>query len=310
MMKLKFVLPIAVGMSTTRGLSVKRRNTTADIGAGYRLPWFTRLLRQPGAWALAALLLGFSAPARAHDTWILPAAFRVPAGQPISTLLSAGHGLTPLRALRRKRLRALHLVDSHGRSEPERWQRGEASAQAHFAAAAPGVACLALGTRQTEIQIEPETVDEYLREVHAPASVVAAWQRQRSRGEAWVERCAKDAKTYLRSGPASTGWPALAQLGHALELVPQSDPTRLEPGHSLAMVLHWGGEPAAGVALRLFNSHGDEHFVRTDAQGLAHFQLGVPGPHLVATTVIQAPAAPGGAWTSRFATLGFGVGQA
>lgn len=266
--------------------------------------------RSSRLWALAALLLGVVAPAQAHDTWVMPTAFRVPAGQPISTLLSAGHGLTPLSAPRRRRLRVLQLVDSLGRHEPERWQRGGKTAQAHFLAAAPGLACLALSTSETLIEIEPETVDHYLSEVQPPAAIVAAWRRQHLRGEAWIERYAKDAKTYLRSGDDSTGWPALAQLGHVLELVPQSDPTRLEAGDTLRLVLHFKGQPAADMALRLFDSAGDERVVRTDAQGGAQFKLGAPGPHLVATTRIQVPASEGAPWTSRFATLGFGVGSA
>jgi uncharacterized GH25 family protein len=269
---------------------------------------FATFLHQPRLWALAALLLGLSAPAQAHDTWVMPVAFRVPAGQPISTLLSAGNGLTPLSAPRRRSFRVLQLIDSKGRSDPERWQRGDKSVQAHFPAAAPGVACLALSTNDNEITIEPDTVDAYLREVHAPAHVVEAWKRQRSRGEAWVERYGKDAKTYVRSGASSTGWPALAQLGHGLELVPQSDPTRLEPGDNLVLVLQFGGKPVADAALRLFSGTGDERVLRTDAQGRAQFKLATTGAHLVATTVIQQPAAPGAPWTSRFATLGFGVG--
>ena len=37
--------------------------------------------------------------------------------------------------------------------------------------------------------------------------------------------------------------------------------------------------------------------------------VGAAGPHLVATTLIQQPATVGAPWTSRFATLGFGVGS-
>lgn len=241
----------------------------------------------------------------------MPATFRVPAGQPISTLLSAGNGLTPLSAPRRRSFRALHLIDSNGRVEPERWKRGDKSAQAHFPAAAPGVACLALSTNETEIKIEPATVDEYLHEVHASPQVLNAWKRQQARGEAWVERYAKDAKTYLRIGTdskAGAGWPALAQVGHKLELVPLNDPTRLEAGDSLLLVVHLDGKPLADVPLRLFSGTTALHVVRTDAQGRAQFQLKSAGPHLIATTVIQQPAAAGAPWTSRFATLGFGVG--
>lgn len=267
-----------------------------------------KLFLTPRLWGLVALLLGLSAPAHAHDTWVMPTAFRLPAGQPVSTLLSAGNGLVPLSAPKRRNLRVLQLVHSGGRHEAERWQRSSKSAQAHFPAFATGVGCLALSTNDNQIEIEPDTVDEYLREVQAPVPILEAWKRQRAKGVAWVERYAKDAKTYLRSGTASTGWPALAQLGHQLEMVPQSDPTRLEAGDTLTVLLQFNGKPVPDAALRLFAGTAAEHVVRTDARGLAQFKLAATGPHLIATTVIQPPAAPGAPWTSRFATLGFGVG--
>jgi len=257
---------------------------------------------------LLAALLGFAMPARAHDTWVMPASFRVPVGQAIATTLSAGDGLAAAAGPGRQGFRELHLVDSRGRAGPIFWRDGRDAARALFAAGAPGVACLALTTHESDIAIEPEIVDKYLREVHAPAQIVDAWQAQRARGEGWRERYAKDGKTYLRSGDASSGWPALARLGQRLEMVPQSDPTRLEIGDTLTVQLQFDGRPAPGMPLRLYAGSATEQVVHTDAQGRAQFTLAQAGPHLLATTLITPPAGAGAPWTSRFATLGFGVG--
>jgi Domain of unknown function (DUF4198) len=141
------------------------------------------------------------------------------------------------------------------------------------------------------------------------AACPSAWTRQRARGEPWRERYAKDAKSCLRLGSGDEGWPALASLGQRLELVPQRDPTRLVVGDELVLVLSFDGQPAPDVALRLISVGRPERVQRTDAQGQARFRLAAPGTYLVAATLLQRPVADGAPWTSRFATLGFSVGQ-
>jgi hypothetical protein len=258
-------------------------------------------------WALSAAAW-MPLNASALETWIMPYSFRALPGQPVDTALSDGNGLTPLGAPQRLSLRALQLVDSSGRFEPERWDRKHRLATARFRAAAPGVACLVLSTDESEIRLKPEAVDEYLAEIAATPAVLQAWKRQKERSQPWVERYTKEAKTYLRSGTLQAGWPALAQVGQRLELVPQTDPTRLQAGDHLQLLLLLDGKPQADTALRLYTGSEVDQAARTDAQGLARFKLARTGPHLVAATVLQVPAAAGADWTSHFATLGFGVG--
>jgi hypothetical protein len=260
-------------------------------------------------WPLAGALGWASVDARALETWIMPYSFQASPGQPVATSLSDGNGLTPLSAPHRAGLRALQLVDVSGRFDPERWDRRHRLAQARFRAAAPGVACLVLSTDESEIRISPEAVEDYLDEIQAPGAVLKAWGQQRARREPWVERYTKEAKTYLRTGTTQAGWPALAQIGHRLELVPQTDPTRLQAGQWLSLVLMHDGKPQGDTALRLFTGSSVDQATRTDAQGLARFRLDKPGPHLVTATVLIAPAAAADPWTSHFATLGFGVGR-
>ncbi len=257
---------------------------------------------------LACALAWAPTDASALETWIMPYSFRALPGQPVDTSLSDGNGLTPLSAPQRLSLRALQLVDTSGRFEPERWDRKHRLAQARFRAAAPGVACLVLSTDESEIRITPQAVDEYLAEIQAPAAVLQAWKQQKSRQQPWVEHYTKEAKTYLRSGNAQAGWPALAQIGQRLELVPQSDPTRLQAGDRLTLLLLMDGKPQGDTALRLFTGSQVDRTARTDAQGMARFRLDKAGPHLVSATLLQVPAPAEDHWTSHFATLGFGVG--
>jgi uncharacterized GH25 family protein len=258
---------------------------------------------------VAACCIAGAASACAHDTWIMPITFNLPPGQPVAARMSAGDGLKTDAPPRRERLVSVELVDAVGRSTHTRWQAEDKHVDLAFPPPAAGVACMAVTTKDREIEIKPDVVDAYLAEIQPGAQVLQAWAGQRARGEPWKERYAKDAKTCIRTGSADAGWPRLQVLGQTLEIVPAQDPTRLRRGERLGVELRHNGKPLPDVALRLYAGQDAEKVVRTDAQGRASFELLRSGPHLIATTRLDLPDKPGGLWTSRFATMGFGVAE-
>jgi len=247
--------------------------------------------------------------ARAHDTWIMPTTFNLQPGQPVAARMSAGDGLKTDAPPRRDRLVSVELVDANRRSTHTHWQAEDKHVDLAFPPPAAGLACMAVTTQDREIEIKPDVVDAYLAEIHPGPQVLQAWAGQRARGEPWKERYAKDAKTCIRNGSADAGWPRLQVLGQTLEVVPAQDPTRLKRGQRLVVELRHNGKPLADVALRLYAGQDAERVVRTDAQGKATFELTRSGAHLIATTKLDLPHRPGGLWTSRFATMGFGVAE-
>jgi len=265
--------------------------------------WMRFTMCQPLVLAVAL----WAGAALAHDTWVMPNRFVLPAGEHVAAVVSSGDGLKPIVAPTRRALRTLQLVDVAGRSDAKHWQRLDRQAQAEFEAPAPGLACLVLGMDETEISLDADTVALYLQEIQAPGHIVQAWKQQRANGRPWVERYAKDGKTYLRSGQSQAGWPALQRLGHRLEIVPQTDPTRLMVGDSLGLLLQMDGQAQPGIALRVSAGDASLQVVRTDSQGRAQVRVTTGGQHLIATTVLKPPASATAAWTSRFATLGFAV---
>lgn len=275
---------------------------------------------------LAALLLAWWPAARAHDTWVRPVPLRPLPAQPLKVEISAGHGLQPLSAPRLRRIGHLALAGVRRRPRARDWQRRGRRVVTLLGPPPCGVGCIAMRTRATLIEIDAAGVDGYLAEVQPPAPVMAAWLAQRARGEPWLERYAKDAKSYFRAGRGGASWRRLQRLGRpalpvhtapsghpaphsparcaspVLELLPLRDPTRLRPGSTLAVQLLHEGRPLADTALRLFDRQG-ERIVRTDAAGQATWRVRCRGHQLVATTVLRPPRAAGAPWTSRFATL-------
>lgn len=273
----------------------------------------TRLCFHPARAALAAraafAALGLLAAlaAHAHDTWIMPVSFTLPAGQAVAARMSAGDGLKSDAPPRRERLISVELVDASGRKGPTDWKALDKHVELAFPAPAAGVSCMAVTTKDREIDIKPDIVDAYLAEIKPSPQILQAWATQRAQGQVWKERYAKDAKTCLRTGTGDAGWPQLQVLGQTLEIVPVQDPTRLTKGGRLDVELRHNGKPLADVALRLYAGTAAERVARTDSQGKANFEVVQAGPHLIATTMLNLPEKPGGLWTSRFATLGFGV---
>lgn len=262
-------------------------------------------------------LAGLATPASAHDTWVRPLPARVVPGQPLTAEMSAGHGLTPLSAPKRRRERTLLLLGAGGRRKPRARRRCGKRALAEFASPpfgrvgrVGGVCCLALATHPVTIEIDDEGVDGYLAEVQPPASIMQAWHVQRARGEPWVELYAKEAKGYLRAsssrGRSGATWQRVQRLNHQLEIVPLTDPTRAKPRKQLKVELREVGLPLPDIALRLFDRRG-ERVMRTDAAGRAALPVRCRGRQLIATTVLHLPAQTGAPWTSRFATLSYTV---
>ena len=163
------------------------------------------------------LLLCAASAAQAHDTWVQPLPLRPLPAQPLVLELSAGHGLQPLSAPKKRRLRSLGLI---GRPrQPVAWVRLRNRVRVHFGLTAPGLSCAALSTRASLIEIPPAGVDAYLAEVQPAATVLQAWQAQCARAQPWRERYAKDAKAYFRTGAGGLPWKKVRAIGQTLEIV-------------------------------------------------------------------------------------------
>lgn len=254
--------------------------------------------------AACAILLLASAAARAHDTWILATPKGGAPGPSVRIDLTSGmafpeleHGIGPERVTRA-------IVRVGGESKtlaaplPTRSSLRYSLALAH-----PGFAVFWVELAPRGLDLKPELIDEYLREIGATDSVGPRW-RARPDPKAWREVYRKHAKTFVRVGappPDDGAW--REPVGMALELVPESDPTALAPGATLALVLLKDGRPLAGLpvaAERGLKKARVRSFGTSDAAGRVTFQLDRPGPWLFAATELREK---GAEWESDFTTL-------
>jgi uncharacterized GH25 family protein len=254
--------------------------------------------------AAAALLAVFTAPVVAHDTWLMPGSFAVaPAAELVLDLSSGGEfpaldtAIEPARVLRAAYRIGASTVDIGMRTPAERSLRLTTSLPD------TGVAALWVELQPKTVQLTPQEVDEYLAEIGASELVKQRWIA--SGAKTWREQYSKHAKTFVRVGevPASDqSWSR--PVGMYLEIVPQSDPTRLVVGSELAVRLLREGSTVAGVAVAAQREGGAAaQMQKTDPGGAATFRLDAPGSWLIRCTVLRALPGPEVDWESHFTTL-------
>lgn len=257
-----------------------------------------------GSMTFAATLflsLGLGGLAAAHDTWLLPARFAVPAGASVDVAMTSGMSFpkneSPVAADRLART-GVRAPGAAG----ELKVRGVRGGALRLSAALPrdGVAVLWAMSRPRTLDLEPDDVVHYLEEIGHSETIGKAWEaRGRPR---WRETYSKAAKTFVRvgKGGGEASWRDTVDL--PLELVPESDPTLVKAGDLFTLRLLWQGKPVETIPVVAVGPEGKPRLLRPDAEGRVSFPVTRPGPWLFKATRI-AEVTGGTEWESQFTTL-------
>jgi len=279
-----------------------RPESTTQPAAGVRWRRFKSTLR----WV--ALLLAVTVPgsALAHDTWLLPAQYRVRPGESVVLeLTSAMRFPEPETPPKADRLAATGLRLG-GSTHPLLPQQPAAKVlRLSAAAATPGIATVWVESRPRDIDLKPQEVEHYLAEAGA-TDVRDLWVKN-GRGP-WRETYVKHAKSFVRVGDAGDDHSWAEPAGLALEIVPEADPTTLTPAQPLRVRVLEDGRPAVGLTVAAVAAGNEKPIVRTaDADGRVTLPLSRPGQWLIKAIRIRPGEAPG-TWQSRFTTLTVSMG--
>ena len=250
-----------------------------------------------------ALLLLASAPALAHDTWFQREALDA-AGR---WTLSLGTGNqypvleTPLAAESLQQAACRRADEAPRPLLPLRAL--DKALQLRTPPAAGGLSCWAQSL-PFEIELPPDKIAIYLKEIHASPAVHAAWAGMRERGLPWKERYAKHARIELPGAQAARA----AAPGLAMDAVPLGDPTGWRRGDSAGFQLLRDGAPLADVAVELRHERAPVGvWLRSDAQGRVQMRLPLAGRWALRGTDLRPSSERPGTWDSRFVTLAFEV---
>lgn len=195
-----------------------------------------------------ALLL--PVPVFAHDLWLIPGRYRLDVGESTRIFINNGDVFPEaVTLLAEPRIAGLWLfAGGERRLVTERRVDGR-SLTFDFDAVQPGIYTLALETRPRRVRLNADDFQDYLEE----EGLSVALELREELGEteqAAVERYTKWAKTYVTVMGADEESAAWAEpVGHRIEIVPMTNPTRVEAEEELSFKVLFEDEPLEGVTV-------------------------------------------------------------
>lgn len=257
--------------------------------------------------ATAAAVLGIlTSAAFAHDTWIISDPAVVPTGRMLFVRMSNGEKFPASESAPA----AERIANAQWRIGDQRgtitdFKKDEKELVAGGRVTSDGIAVVAVEFHPKELQLTAEQVSEYLEEIAAPASVRRAYEAD-GVAAGWQETFTKHAKTYLRIGSGGDASGALGPVGFAIDFLPDSDPTALKVGDTLAMkVIRGGDELESSPVFVVCGNTGETTMPRTNKAGMMLVKITSPGWWMVRTTQLRRQSA--GKWESDFTTMTFHV---
>lgn len=290
-----------------------------------------RIRPRPRIAGVFAVCVGLAAPAIGHDSWLIADKSLTPEPGPVAlTFITSEDFPHPDGPTKADRVAKFVGVRDGGPVPVRDVATTEHALVATMDAPMAGVYTAALALRPRYIEIDGPAFTGYLTEEHATAalSIRASAGASDAPGR---ELYAKFAKAFVEIGaPTSGGGGApdragggssVKPVGHALEIVPLTNPCRWKVGERITVRALLDGQFASGLHIssgREDGGHAHESTIRTDEQGLASFAFSRPGLWNLRTHVIRplrdvppdAEGIPEGTtpeWSSMFATITFRV---
>lgn len=160
-------------------------------------------------------------------------------------------------------------------------------------------------------KLKREQVREYIDHLGIPNADARfdEWART-SKGAETAYRYTKYAKTFVRAGAADASHVWSEPAGLRLEFMPQNDPTSLDAGSTLEVMLVDRGKPLGGYPVALLREGGKDPIPSvTDAGGRVRLSLAVPGHYMLRATVLEPSSDPSSTWDVHFTTMTFEVAK-
>ncbi len=263
--------------------------------------------------AMACVLVGWAAPAIAHDFWIEPSVFLTAAGSSVPVTLRVGEDFNGTSQPYVQDWFIDFSVSSAAGREPVQGFAGDDPA-ATLVLKAPGLRMIGYHSTRSFVDLAAERFNKYL----GSEGLDRIQEQRRRRGQSqangreYYSRCAKSLIS-VGPGPAAGADRSVYDqpLGYPLELIPRANPYALVPGERLPIALFYKGRPVEGVLVIAFTADqpAGRFQARTSPDGLVTLPLDRAGRWLVkAVHMIAVPATdPAADWESFWASLTFEV---
>lgn len=270
-------------------------------------------LTKPLGLPLLAISTLMSLPAAAHDFWLQPEDYNLPAGEPAAVTVEIGHGAD--RSSWYGRLERVVALRSFGPEGIEdhldsvsAWQNQE---PAETPLTASGTHVMTLETTHANSTLGAEKFNAYLEEEGLIPAMISRVQNKET-DQPGTEIYSRRSKALIQTGPYEAGQSGyvVSPLGLTLEIVTEQNPYGLTGDEPLPIQVFYLGKPLPGatVKLRRLDQDTDIHATqKTDESGRTVFEFPKSGDWLL-TTVWTRPLEEGSAadFDTTFSSLSFG----
>lgn len=252
----------------------------------------------------AALFLTAIAPALAHDTWLIPARFKIVSGETAIFDLTSGMAFPTLDVgPKRERIQAVYCRLGGRTLALKDFEAAPNSLRIKGTFPDSGVAAIWVKSPPKEIELKPDQVQEYLDEIDASSTVREQWSVGKE-PKRWRESYRKHSKTFVRVGDASADKSWSEPAGMFLEIVPEKDPTTLKAGDEFPVHVLKGGKVFSGFSLEIVAGGETKGLIKkTDDAGKVSFRLDKDGRWLLRGTDVRKSSKKDIDWESDFTTL-------
>ena len=235
----------------------------------------------------------FAAPGVAigHDSWLVASKNSVKANETVRLAFVTAE-VFPISEHAAKPERVAEWVVIHGDERRTvrdyRIENQELAARIHLPK--PGTHVIALALHPRYIELEPDQFNEYLEDEKAEA-VLGARRARNEQDQPGRELYTKMAKTFIAVDDTSDDTSYRRPVGHALEIIPLSNPCRWTVGDEAVVRVLLDGEPAASLRVSSGNEGLPPHtyvsHVTTDSVGVVRVKLTRPGLWFLRTHTIR-----------------------
>jgi hypothetical protein len=262
---------------------------------------------------IIALLFGLACAlsASAHEFWMLPDRFQLPAPGATTLSLAVGQEFTgDLVGFSRALLAQFVHVSAAGRADLRSRVPVDTIAPAwRVQLARPGTHLLAITTAPSEIVLPAEKFNDYLR-LEGLHAVLRERERTGQDQAPGRERYRRNIKTLVQVG--STGDNSYAaSTAQQLEIMPLSNPAQSRSGEPIGFRLLFDGRPLPGALVKFWQRRDDRTQLLSavsDGKGQIAFTPPSAGTWMVSVVhMIPAPDAPAHDWDSFWGNLTFAL---
>ena len=255
--------------------------------------------------ALIAWALSLSPFAAAHEFWLWPSPFSIPAGGATSLSMQVGEyfegehiALTPWHA-------AGIRIHAQGERPAGVAMRSEPPSL-HMTFPHSGTHVVTFDSAPSMLTLSADKFHAYLHEEGLDAII-----RQRERdGTAETpgrERYRRHTKALVRVGRADGGF--ASRTGQRLEILPLANPLSASPGDTIGFRLLFDDKPLPDALVKAWHRKGGQTVTvraRSDAEGRIRMTLPYTGPWMISTVhMVPATGTPEADWDSFWGNLTF-----